>query len=99
MADPVWEPRSPAAQPGRASPWPFAGMAGMAATFFLYAASGLLAPVWAVVVLLLVWLALFVTACRWWTPRPKLVPVLPVVSLVVWFAAIMAGGVWLDWTA
>ena len=30
------------------SPWGFVGLAGMVAVFFLYAASGLLAPYWAV---------------------------------------------------
>ncbi len=82
----------------KASPWPFVGMAGMAAAFFLYGASGLVAPVWALTVLLFVWLVLFVTACRWWTPHPKRVLVLPVVALVVWFAVLTAGAVWLDWT-
>src|SRR5690606_30132799 len=65
----------------RASPWPFVGMAGMAAAFFLYAASGLLAPGWAVVCLLLVWLALLVLAFRWWTPHPRRVALIPVVAV------------------
>ena len=59
----------------KASPWPFVGMIGMAAAFFLYAASGLVAPVWALTVLMFVWLVLFVTACRWWTPHPRRRPV------------------------
>ena len=46
-------------------------MAGMACAFFLYAASGLVAPWWGVVLLLLVWLVLFVVACAWWTPHPR----------------------------
>ena len=74
-------------------------MAGMAAVLFLYGASGLLAPWWAVVALLVVWFALFVTACRWWTPRPTWVPLLPVLALVLWFAVMTAGGAWLGWTA
>jgi len=83
----------------KASPWPFVGMAGMAAAFFLYAASGLVAPVWALTLLMFVWLALFVTACRWWTPHPTWVPLLPVAAVVFWFAAVTAGVAWLDWTA
>lgn len=59
---------------GRASPWPFVGMAGMACAFFLYAASGLVAPWWAVALLLVVWVLLLVVACAWWTPRPRWVP-------------------------
>lgn len=83
----------------KVSPWPFVGMAGMAAVLFLYAASGLLAPAWAVVVLVAVWLAAFVVACRWWTRRPRWVPWLPVALTALWFAAMNAGGAWLGWTA
>jgi hypothetical protein len=83
----------------KASPWPFVGMVGMAAAFFLYAASGLVAPLWALTVLMFVWLVLFVTACRWWTPHPKRLPILSVVAVVFWFLAVWAGGAWLGWTA
>jgi len=85
--------------PNAVSPWPFVGMAGMACAFFLYAASGLLAPWWAVVVLLLVWLVLLVVATRWWTPHPNRVPLVAVLAVVLWFAAMNAGGAWLGWTA
>ena len=71
----------------------------MAAAFFLYAASGLVVPWWGLTVLIFVWLVLFVTACRWWTPHPTRLLVLPVVAVVFWFAAITAGGAWLGWTA
>lgn len=76
-------------------------MAGMAAVFFLYAASGPLelAPWWGAVLLMVVWLALFVLACAWWTPHPDRLPFLPVVATVLWFAAVVAGGAWLGWTA
>ena len=83
----------------KVSPWPFVGMVGMAAAFFLYAASGLLVPIWALTVLMFVWLVLFVTACRWWTPHPRRVAVLPGVAVVFWFVAVTAGGAWLGWTA
>ena len=81
------------------SPWPFVGMAGMACAFFLYAASGLLAPWWAVVLLLLVWVALLGLAAAWWTPHPARVPAVAVFAVVFWFAALNAGGAWLGWTA
>ena len=81
------------------SPWPFVGMAGMACAFFLYAASGLLAPWWAVVLLLLVWAALLGLAAAWWTPHPTWVPAVAVFAVVLWFAALNAGGSWLGWTA
>ena len=64
-------------------------MMGMAGTFFLYAASGLLAPWYGVTLLLLVWVVLFVVACRWWTPHPKLMLVLPGIAVVIWFAVLI----------
>ena len=86
-------------RPAKASPWPFVGMAGMACAFFLYAASGLVAPPWGVAVLLLVWLALFVLAVRWWTPHPRRLLLLPVVAVALWFGLLTAGDVFLGWTA
>ena len=74
-------------------------MAGMAAAFFLYAASGLVAPFWGVAVLIGLWLVMFVLACRWWTPHPKRLLVLPVLAIVLWFVLVSAGGYFLDWTA
>ncbi|MEO5853326.1 MAG: hypothetical protein ABIQ15_12510 [Nocardioides sp.] len=74
-------------------------MALMACAFFLYAASGLVAPWWGVVALLAVWLALFVLACRWWTPHPRWLPGVGVVAILVWFGLVAAGGAWLGWTA
>jgi hypothetical protein len=74
-------------------------MAGMACTFFLYAASGLVAPGWGVAVLMAIWLALLVLAIRWWTPHPLRLLTLPVVALAIWFALVTAGGAWLGWTA
>jgi hypothetical protein len=74
-------------------------MAGMASAFFLYGASALVAPWWAVVLLLVVWAALLLVACAWWTPRPRWVPGVAVFAVVLWFAAITAGAVFLDWSA
>lgn len=83
----------------KASPWPFIGMGGMACALFLYAFSGLVAPWYVVVAMLLVWLALFVLAARWWTPHPRRVPLVAVGTIVLWFVVINAGGAWLGWTA
>jgi hypothetical protein len=85
--------------PKSASAWPFVGMSLMAAAFFLYAASGLVAPAWGVVALLVVWLLLFVLCCRWWTPHPKRLVLVAVGAMVFWFCALTAGGAWLDWSA
>ena len=74
-------------------------MALMACSFFLYAASGLVAPAWGVGVLLLVWAALLALACAWWTRHPTWVPAVAVGSIALWFAVVTAGGAWLGWTA
>ncbi len=94
------------AKPGRrprgrpdVSPRPFVGMAGMACAFFLYAASGLVAPWWAVVGLLVVWVLLFVVAAAWWSLHPRWVPGLAVAAVLLWFAVVTAGGAFLGWSA
>jgi hypothetical protein len=74
-------------------------MAGMFSVLWLYGASGLVAPVWAVVVLIGLWTVQFVLACRWFSRRPYAVLALPFVATLVWFCAIMAGGAFLGWTA
>jgi hypothetical protein len=74
-------------------------MAGLAVAFFLYAASGLVAPVWALTALMFVWLSLFVNACRWWTPHPRRLPLLAVAAVLIWFVTLAAGAAWLGWTA
>jgi hypothetical protein len=83
----------------KASPWSFLAMIGMAGCFFIYAASGLLAPWYGVVVLMLVWVVLFVIATRWWTPYPKRTLLLPVLALVLWFAVLFLGEALFGWTA
>jgi hypothetical protein len=73
------------------SPWPFVGMAAMACAFFLYVASLLFAPWWAVLGLMLVWAALFLVACAWWSLHPRWVPGVAVVAVLVWagFVAVL----------
>jgi len=83
----------------RISPWPFAGLVLLVSSFFLYAASGLLAPAWAVALLLLTWLAMLVLCFAWWTSHPRWTVTLGLFSFVWWFAAITAGGILLDWSA
>ncbi len=83
----------------KASPWPFLAMIGMAGCFFLYAVSGLLAPWYGVVLLMVVWVVLFVTATRWWTPHPRRTLLLPLIAVAVWFGVLTAGEALFDWTA
>ena len=73
-------------------------MIGMAAAFFLYAASGLVAPWWAVALLMVLWCVLFVVATTWWTPHPRRVVALPILATVVWFVVLVAGARWLGWS-
>ncbi|MBV1854786.1 hypothetical protein [Catellatospora tritici] len=64
-----------------------------------YAVSGLVTPVWGVVVLMIVWTALLVVCVRWMRPHPWRVPAVPVVAIAFWFAFVSAGEAWLGWTA
>jgi len=66
---------------------------------FPFSASGLLAPLWAVIVLGLVWLAGLVIAIRLVRSRPRLVPLVPLVALVFWAGLMLVGDLLLDWTA
>jgi hypothetical protein len=64
-----------------------------------YAASGLVAPLWAVVGLLGVWLVLLAAGVRWRRYRPLWMLLVPVVDVVVWFATISASEALGGWTA
>ena len=64
-------------------------MAAMAGVFFVYAASGLVVPVWALTGLIFVWLVLFVTACRWFMPHPWRVVVVGLLSLAAWLVVVL----------
>jgi hypothetical protein len=79
---------TPPARLPRASPWPFVGIGGLACLLFLYGASALFLPWWALLILALVWLLLVLRATRWFTPRPVATAVLPAVGLVVWLVAV-----------
>lgn len=97
LPDNRWDvPRRDDARPLLGS---FLGMGGMAAALFLVLASGLVAPAWAVVVLTLVWLALFIAGVRWFVRHPWRVAALPLVMAAVWFAAVTGGAYFLDWNA
>ena len=75
------------------------GLAGHLAVLPWYAVSGLLAPPWAVVVLLTIWAALFVVGLRMRTARPLWMLAIPVLDVAIWFAIISAGDAFLGWTA
>ena len=90
-------PGSP--QRPRASPWPFAGMIGMACVLFLIGASVLATPWWVVAGLVVVWALALVVAIAWWTPHPTRLPWVAVAVAVVWFGTVVGGAAVLGWEA
>ena len=81
--------------PEKVSPWGFAGMAALACLLFLDLASLLISPWWAVAILVLVWLVLFVRGCRRFTPAPRQVVVAAAVGYLIWLVVEVVGGLWL----
>lgn len=75
------------------------GLAAHLAVGFWYAASGLVAPVWAVAGLLVVWAVLLAVAIRLLRRRPARVPLVPLSAVLIWLAVVSAGGAWLGWSA
>lgn len=64
---------------------------------FFYIASGLLAPLWAVGLLLVIWAGL---AYWGYTLRRKpSILLVPLVAAVVWFAVVQGGSMIFGWTA
>lgn len=82
----------------RASPWPFAGMIGLACLFFLIAASVLTTPWYAVTGLLVLWAVTLGVAVRWWTPHPARLPWLTFGLAVVWVGTVVGGAVLFGWS-
>jgi hypothetical protein len=77
----------------------FIGIGGIAVMAFLYFASGLVAPWWAVVLLVMIWFVHLVLGCAWFMKHPMRVLVLPLSLAVIWFSSIALGAWLLDWTA
>ena len=75
------------------------GVLGLLAALPFYLASGLAAPLWAVVALWVVWLGLGLLALRWFRSHPWVVLLLPVVALAIWWGALTLGVLLLGWTA
>jgi hypothetical protein len=77
----------------------FIGVGGLAVMAFPYFLSGLLAPLWAVLVLVGIWLVYVALACEWFRTRPLWVLLLPASLAVIWLAAMYGGEAFLGWTA
>ncbi len=82
------------------SPWPFAGIIGLACVAFLIGATLLVvpAPWWAVTLLALLWVGALLLAIGWFTTRPRTVALIPVALTLVWFATVLAGARLLGWS-
>jgi hypothetical protein len=83
---------------GKQIAW-WVGLLGHVAVLIWYAASGLVAPAWAVVCLLVIWVALLIVGLRLRRTAPAWMLAIPVVAIGIWFAAISAGDKFLGWTA
>jgi hypothetical protein len=77
----------------------WAGIALQVLVGFLYLMSGLMVPAPWVAVLWLLWAALFAVAVRVRGRRPVWTPLVALLSVVLWWAAISAGEMVLGWTA
>lgn len=75
------------------------GLAGHLVMGIWYGASGLVAPTWAVVGLLVVWAALLVTGIWLRTRRPWWMLAVPVLDVAIWVAVVSAGEAFGHWTA
>jgi hypothetical protein len=71
-----------------------AGLLGMSILFF---ATGLLAPLWAVVGFVAIWVVLFVLGCIWIRRHPWRVLLLPFIAAAVLYGGINAGEGLLGW--
>ena len=78
---------------------PFLGMILIVSSFFLYAASGLIAPWWGVVAMVAVWLVLFVACCASWSTNPRRLVWIGALSYPLWFGLIVTGALVFDWSA
>ena len=79
------------------SPAPFIGLCLLAASFFLYAASVVLAPWWVVLIGLVLWGAMVAISVRWWGPSPGRLPWVGVTAVVLWAVLMIGGGIAFHW--
>ena len=72
-----------------------AALLGMSIWFL---ATGLMAPLWAVIAFMAIWLILVVLACVWIRRHPWRVLILPVIAAGILFGGLRAGAALLGWT-
>jgi hypothetical protein len=73
-------------------------LAALLAMSIWFFATGLMAPLWAVIGFIAVWAALVVLGVVWIRRHPWRVLVLPVIAAVVLFGGLRAGAALLGWT-
>lgn len=78
----------------RANAGSFVGVGGLFVALFLYGYAAIAWPSWLhSLVMPLLWLALFVLGCVWFSPHPRRAAWVAVAAFVLWFALILAFGV------
>ena len=75
------------------------GLALFAGTGFFYAASGLVAPLWGVAVLWVIWIGLAILVIRWWRRNAWVVFLIPFAAAALWGVVLFLGQTLFDWTA
>jgi hypothetical protein len=72
-------------------------LAAMLGLGIFYAASTLVAPLWAAIVLWVIWVTLFVLGIVWLRRHPLRLLILPIAAAAIWFGGISAGEAFLGW--
>ena len=72
-------------------------LAGLLAMSILFIATGLMAPLWAIVGFIAVWVILFVLGCLWIRRHPWRVVLLPAIAAAILFGGLRAGTTLLGW--
>jgi hypothetical protein len=75
------------------------GLLLMLVVGWFYVVSGLVAPLWAVIGLLIVWGVVLIIGLREWNTRPFWILAAPFALMVFWAVVIWAGGQFLGWSA
>ncbi len=92
---------SPIDPPARRGDWLLrvVGYAALLAVgIFPFAATGLLAPLWAVAVAWVMWFGTAVLTWRTSRRRPRLTPLVPLTAAAAWYVFILAAAAVFSWT-
>jgi hypothetical protein len=73
-------------------------LAGLLAMSILFFATGLMAPLWAIVGFIAIWAILVLLGCVWIRRHPWGVVLLPVIAAIILFGGLRAGTALLGWT-